>query len=792
MSRSRIISILLFLAITGYILFFTAQLFLHYQTFGSRSMDLGNMDQAIWNTLHGRLFHQTNQPGVTNRLSLHVEPILIPVSLLYLVYSGPETLFVFETIIVALGAIPVYALARLKLKNEGLALIFGLVYLMYPPLQAANLLEFHAVTMAPTFLLAAFYFLETKRPLRFAIFAVLAAACKEEIALIVMLMGFYALFFKHQRRLGLITITASIGWTILAVFVIPPLFARTQNIHWGRYDHLGKNGFDIVANFFIQPDIFLKQLQEVNALNYLFLLLAPTAFTALFSPVTLLLALPSLGINLLSNFPPMQEVNRLMYAAPIIPAIFISSIIGSTVIIRIFRGKFRVPCPIVNLIIGVLILTASLIYHTQYGYFPGGGQFRIWPRITAHHRNAVQIFAQIPPDGALAAHDRLNPHVSQRETLHIFDGTAEGVDYIVLDVTADSWPLHPVELRHRVEEFLKDGFGIIDAYDGYLLLAKNQPDLPSKLPDTFFEFARVNDPHSFSPQHSTPVTFDNKIKLLGYDISLGAHYRALPVLTLYWQALEPLADNYVLWPFFMDRNGHLLEDTTERPLVTTVWYPTSRWSTNEIIRTSTLPYELGDEFVVGLGITTRNWSDASQRLPISHADESLYTYEHNTWVRLGTLRRNGGKSYEAITYPSLSQPQKSISAQFWHSINLTGVDLPTASLKPGEELPLTLYWLTTAPLPIDLTTFVHLLDQEGNIVSQLDWTPQDSLGYLPTMVWQPQRLVIDNQKMTLPDDLAPGEYRLVVGWYYPLTGDRLPVTLGGTGNVVDLGTVSIR
>jgi len=73
----------------GYIAFFSTQLFLHYDSFGSRSLDLGNMDQAIWNTLHGRPFHQTNQPGAVNRLSLHVEPILLPVSLLYLLYSNP-------------------------------------------------------------------------------------------------------------------------------------------------------------------------------------------------------------------------------------------------------------------------------------------------------------------------------------------------------------------------------------------------------------------------------------------------------------------------------------------------------------------------------------------------------------------------------------------------------------------------------------------------------------------------------------------------------------------------------
>jgi len=141
----RPVQALLILFIVGYAVFFSIQLILHYHSFGSRALDLGNIGQAIWNTSQGNFFHQTTQPGITNRLSLHVEPILIPISLLYYLYSGPEILFIFQSIVVALGAIPVFALAYRKLKNQGLALIFGLVYLMLPAVQGATLLEFIAV-----------------------------------------------------------------------------------------------------------------------------------------------------------------------------------------------------------------------------------------------------------------------------------------------------------------------------------------------------------------------------------------------------------------------------------------------------------------------------------------------------------------------------------------------------------------------------------------------------------------------------------------------------------------------
>jgi hypothetical protein len=641
--------------------------------------------------------------------------------------------------------------------------------------------------------------------------------------LLVMMLGLYAFFINRQRRLGLITVGLSGLWAFLAVFVIPPAFAGTENIHWNRYEHLGNNPLNIVLNFFARPHLVLSHLQQVQALAYVRLLLTPTAFTALFNPVTLLLALPSLGINLLSDFSPMQRVNSLIYAAPIVPAVMISSIYGVSNFKRMsewriansggrvagsthhasrIRAKPPFGTQLFNLFAGGLILTASLVYHLFYGYFPWGGQFRGWEEVTDHHRRAERLFAQIPPEAALSAHDRLNPHVSQRETLYIFD-RIEDADYIVLDVTEDSWPLHPVELRQRVDQFLDNGFGVVDAFDGYILLAKNRPGLPTTLPDAFFDFARVPDPASFQPQFPAAVTFDDKLKLLGYDLSYGAHEDRLPVITLYWQALEPLEENYSLWPFSIDRNGKLIEDPSERPLVATLWYPTSRWSPGEIILTRTLPWDLGDEFTLAIGVAgtseeakqAKGWADSAQRLPITGADSTLYLFENKTWARLGSFRHSGRRTYEAIT-PSLTQPAQPRQVQFWNIINLQGVDLPTSTLNPGDSLPFTLYWQSAAPITVDLKTFAHLLDPNGQVVAQLDWTPQDALGYLPTTAWQPGRPVVDRQTLSLPAQLMPGQYRLVVGWYYPVTGDRLPLTAsdtaGESGDMAQVGVVAIR
>ena len=832
--RPSLAVIILALLIIGYAVFFSAQLFFHYYSFGSRAFDLGHFDQAIWHTIHGQPFHQTNRPGALNRLSIHVEPILLPVSLLYLIYEGPESLFIFQNIIIALGAVPVFALARHKLRSDILALVFAIAYLMLPTMQGAALLDFHPGALAPTFLLAAFYFMEVRRPIWFTIFAVLAGMCKEDIGLLVFMIGLYGFVINRQYRLGITTMAVSLGWVFLAVFVIPKTFASSENIHWDRYGHLGDGAVNIVLNFVLQPHIVLGHLQEINVFHYFQLLLTPTAFLALLNPITLLLAAPSLGINLLSNFEPMQQVNSLVYAAPIIPAIFISSIYGAANLYKIVNwltkrleigdwrrgdkeirrlgdgeirrseiGDWRLGRPIraFTVTLALIILTATLFYHIQYGYLPGGGQYRGWPEITDHDRLAYDIFAQIPPDASLSAHDRLNPHVTGREVVYLFDEVKDA-EYIVLDITRDSWPLHPVALRDRVRDFLAGDFGVVDGQDGYLLLAKNQPDLPQTLPASFYDFTRVPNPDTFVPAYPAEVTFDDKLQLIGYDLTLEAHQLALPVITLYWRALEPLDDNYQLWPFLIDRNGHLIDDTSQKPMITTMWYPTSAWSTEEIILTKTLPTDLaptiGDEFTVAVGVTRDGWQDPTQRLPITAADADLHRYENNSWVRLGTFQRTSRKSYEIITPPTSPQPQQRRQAEFWNLLTLQGIDLPTDPIRPDRELPFTLYWASNAPITVDLHTFAHLLDAQGQVVAQLDWTPQDNLGYLPTSAWQPERLVVDQQTLDLSAELPNGQYRLIIGWYYPVTGERLPLTISDTlgespsGDVLQIGVIEVR
>ena len=48
-----------------------------HRTFLTNGLDLGNVDQALWNTAQGRFLYFTLMAPVQSRLALHVEPILL-------------------------------------------------------------------------------------------------------------------------------------------------------------------------------------------------------------------------------------------------------------------------------------------------------------------------------------------------------------------------------------------------------------------------------------------------------------------------------------------------------------------------------------------------------------------------------------------------------------------------------------------------------------------------------------------------------------------------------------------
>lgn len=483
--------------------------------------DLGIMDQAIWNTVHGHILHQTicNTISDTNcyssagisRFAIHFEPILFLVSLFYLVVPNPKTLFVLQTLVVASGAFPAFWLARLRLRNEFAAVAIALLYLLYPALLQAVTFDFHAVTFTTAFFMFVLYFMYTRKTVWTIVFVLLAIACKEELLVVVALYGLWTIVFQRQWRTGLFLVGLSLCWLVVWQVVVH-FFAGGHLLLASRYTYLGKGPLQIAVTLLRHPGgTFKNYILEYRHLAYLRTLFAPSGFLALFAPWVLLLAVPTLLLNLLSSDSQMYS-GMFQYNAEIVPVIIFSTIEALVLllwIVQVVMTRLRRPqrnmtqtseetqtkssdvtlSPrkkwSVNYLVHLALLTVLSLYVVfcvvRVDYLRGGTTpFSLgfqWPQTSAHALLAQRFVDLIPPDASVSAQSSLVPHISHRTSIYLFPYQAEKSDYVFLDVSSDIYPYFSSYFYlHEAKSLLLDGkFGIVAAQDGYLLLKRGLP-----------------------------------------------------------------------------------------------------------------------------------------------------------------------------------------------------------------------------------------------------------------------------------------------------------------------------
>jgi hypothetical protein len=147
------------------------------------------------------------------------------------------------------------------------------------------------------------------------------------------------------------------------------------------------------------------------------------------------------------------------------------------------------------------------------------------------------------------------------------------------------------------------------------------------------------------------------------------------------------------------------------------------------------------------------------------------------------------------------QPATPSDAQFGERLQFLGFTLKATTpdgpgvYRAGGVLPVSLFFDVTEPLSADYSLFLHLCrDCAVPPAAGEDGPPLE--GYLPTSTWLPGKPARDDRAITLPADLPPGAYTLLLGIYDPndpTPAGRLPVRGAGAldaGRLV-LGTVNI-
>jgi uncharacterized membrane protein len=395
---------------------FAALSVLRQRAFATGRFDLGNMVQAVWWTAHGHPLQMTNLHGEQiSRLAAHVDPILAVFGPLWWIWPSPDLLLVTQALAVAAGAWPVFLLARKHLESSRAALGFALAYLLYPATGWLTLNEFHPVALATPLLLFAFWYLDNDRLLPFALFAVAAAACKEEIGLVVAGFGLWYALAKRRRIEGAAIALLGVAWSAIAIAVVIPHFHTAgESDFYGRYSEVGGSAAGIVKTAFTDPLRILDAAFSTRDLRYLLELVAPLAALCLLAPLVLIAAVPELAINLLSATPTQTSIH-FHYTAGLIPPLVIAAVLGAKRLTR-----WTVPVA-VAVVVAALLGNYRLGPITGWRHVPGGARFQATAaRVTDHDRIAARALTLIPKTAVVSATNTLGAHLSARRRVLSF------------------------------------------------------------------------------------------------------------------------------------------------------------------------------------------------------------------------------------------------------------------------------------------------------------------------------------------------------------------------------------
>lgn len=457
---------LLAVMVASYVLVFGYLTWSQQENFGTFAFDMGIYDQGIW------LLSRFQEPFITvrglNYFGHHVNIITILFVPFYWLGAGPKFLYLAETVIMGLGALPVWLLAKDRFANPWSALVPAGAFLLYPSLEWINWWHFHPDALIITPLIFSWWLASRRKWGWFAFAVTITLSCKEDAALAIFMMGFLIVFenlrtwreasSESAARAGIIagfvTITAAIFWWFLCTkLIIPSANKGTGPFYGDLFPGFGSGVFEIIGTIITNPARLWHAATQHDCLVYYLKLFVPVAGLCLLSPVTLI-GLPQLMVNVISAHSYTHDI-KYHYSAIITAAVFIGTV---EVLGRFSKRKVwllfgRVVWVRLWLLVGgTILITAALWSNRQWSPSPLGKSFRsgIWTTPNEKHQTVRNALALVPPEAAVTATYYIVPHLTQRKRIYEFPnpfvtanwgvngenpGNPKEVQYLVLDTT---------------------------------------------------------------------------------------------------------------------------------------------------------------------------------------------------------------------------------------------------------------------------------------------------------------------------------------------------------------------
>jgi 4-amino-4-deoxy-L-arabinose transferase-like glycosyltransferase len=246
------------------------------------------------------------------------------------------------------------------------------------------------------------------------------------------------------------------------------------------------------------------------------------------------------------------------------------------------------------------------------------------------------------------------------------------------------------------------------------------------------------------PQHPLKVTLGELVQIAGYDQVNPEIQAGQPLeLRIYWRVMTN-PDPRRRWTWFvhlMDRRGYEWANWTGQGFEVADWLPGE-----DVVQVAPLsiPFDApGIEYHLEIGVYDQI------------SGERLTTAGGSDLVALNGIRVSPAEP-DSIA-PLIAEHTR---GQLGEQLAYLGSTLSTRRAVPGADLTLTLAWAPASALAEDWTFHLQLIGEDGAVAYEMTWAPLG--GEFPTSSWPSGRITRDVVVLSIPADIDPGRYQLIV------------------------------
>ena len=122
------------------------------------------------------------------------------------------------------------------------------------------------------------------------------------------------------------------------------------------------------------------------------------------------------------------------------------------------------------------------------------------------------------------------------------------------------------------------------------------------------------------------------------------------------------------------------------------------------------------------------------------------------------------------------------TVEWGDAIRLVYYDTFSGAMVPGQRFDMTIYYVKTGPLDINVNLKLRLVNQDGHTLLLKEGWLDDGVA---TAKWETGEILRDNSiQVDIPEGTPPGLYRMELSFYDPATFDHLPAVQLSTGKPV--------